>query len=86
MHFATDAVLNEVYDERVRQDEKWGGAEHDNQYAIDAFTRWIADRVVILQVTPDSNRRMFVEIAALAAAAIESIDRRNARAEKQGAE
>jgi hypothetical protein len=74
-------VLNEVAKERIRQDKKWGGPDHDDQHTLadwwmfrkvredDIFSRpWpLEDHAKI--------RKNLIEIAALAVAQIEVLDR-----------
>lgn len=71
----TDQVINEVVAERRRQDEKWGGPEHDDQHLTDDFFSLIDARITYNMKISDS-RKALIEIAALAVAAVESLDRR----------
>ena len=66
-------VIEEVVTERARQDAKWGGPAHDDQHTPAEFAGFIRDR---LGYSP--TRKDFVQIAALAVAAVESMDRRAA--------
>jgi hypothetical protein len=86
------SVLFEVAKERGRQDAKWGGPAHDDSHTTKEFAGFIelrADRIrVFLHVNPEANgntklayrgetpRSLLIEIAALAVAAVESIDRK----------
>lgn len=78
----TAQVINDITLERIKQDEQWGGGNHDdghgphdwcryihkqNQAAYGAFVGIFGDRM--------SWRSRMVKIAALAIAAIESHDR-----------
>ena len=69
-------VLREVADERARQDAKWGGPAHDDQHSVGDFAWFITTRTY----GRSPSRQVFVEVAALAVAAIESLDRRAALA------
>jgi hypothetical protein len=81
-----DDILEEIKNEREHQDQKWGGLEHDDKLGLWDFAIYIITRSN--QINHNSRpgftttnlysvyRRLFVEIAALAVAAIESIDRR----------
>lgn len=76
-------ILTEIQHERIRQDGKWGGAEHDDNHATLDFLGFIVDRVESASVRELTNthnlsydRKELIEIAALAVAAVESIDRK----------
>lgn len=77
-------VFAEIQAERVRQDEQWGGPEHDDTHGPADWCDYIerqlseADGVIGLQ-NPAAWRERMVKIAALAVAAIESHDRVMAR-------
>lgn len=75
-------VLAEVATERVRQDEKWGGYEFDDEHPLDYWGDILGHRagqVAIMHYTTDGDRlearRLLLEIAAIAVAAVETIDR-----------
>lgn len=77
-------ILEEVYQERERQNKKWGGASHDDAHTIQEFVQLIRDyagwaRVMGVMNSPDKARRRLVQVAALAVAAVESIDRRQVK-------
>jgi len=73
-------VFDDVANERERQDEKWGGPKHDDDHSTHDFCRWIknyagwADQMAD-GGSYDKSRRRLIQVAALAVAAIESIDR-----------
>lgn len=74
-------VLLEVQIERLRQDSKWGGPRHDDQLNIADFVQRIEDyagwaRMMAVCGSPDKARRRLIQVAALAVAAAEMIDRR----------
>lgn len=76
-------VLIEVCGERVRQDKKWGGPDHDDNHATLDFLGFIMSRVETASDRELTNnhdklidRKELIEIAALAVAAVESIDRK----------
>lgn len=71
----TNDVLGEVKEERERQDTKWGGPEHDDRHPLSDFADYIAGRVHGIR-GGRNERANLVEIAALAVAAIESMDRK----------
>lgn len=73
-------VLDEVKQERERQDKKWGGKTHDDQHTTSEFVQLIEDyagwaRVMAGMDSSDKSRRRLIQVAALAVAAVESIDR-----------
>lgn len=71
-------ILEEIHAERLHQDQKWGGPEHDDQHNFFQWMLFICNRSCkpIEHHNPESIRRHLVEIAALAVAAIEAFDRR----------
>lgn len=78
------SIYEEVKLERDRQDGKWGGPEHDDQHSTADFCRYIqnytawADQMADMG-SPEKARRRLLQVAALATAAVESIDRKRAR-------
>lgn len=74
-------VLGEVLVERVRQDFKWGGAAHDDHHRLDDWASFLASRAGQISLLPHNDegraeaRRLFIEVAALSIAAVESHDR-----------
>jgi hypothetical protein len=78
-------VLEDILTERIRQDEKWGGIDHDDTHTFHDWSRYIQnqrDKIDDLILyggeykDVPSIRKKFINIAALAVAAVESIDRR----------
>lgn len=81
-------VLDEVADERERQDEQWGGAGHDDGHTLSVWSDLLGERATKIRVEagldkrrsqPPNTRRVRREaviMAALAVALIESLDRR----------
>lgn len=73
-------VLSRVVAERKRQDERWGPA-HDDEHTTADFVRFIEHyaglaRDAEIQADPDEARKRLVQVAALAVAAAESIERK----------
>lgn len=74
-------VTFEVFNERLRQDTKWGGPEHDDEHSTQEFCKWIknytgwADQMADCH-SWDQARDRLIQVAALAVAAVESIDRK----------
>lgn len=84
-HETPAEVYDDVRAERARQDAKWGGSFHDDHHIWPDWTHFIEQRVLEMSraderglLRPEGERQLFVEIAALAVAAIESMDRKAA--------
>lgn len=77
----TEKILGEVLEERERQDRKWGGPNHDDQHDTATFVQLIEDyagwaRVMAGMSSHDKARQRLIQVAALAVAGVEAIDRR----------
>jgi hypothetical protein len=74
------SVLGEVIAERARQDAKWGGPVHDDAQRIPMWCEYVRTHTEEAeyygQFDPRKSRKYLIEVAALAVAAVESIDRR----------
>lgn len=69
-------VYDEIKAERERQDAKWGGPAHDDENSMHDWARFITVRVNRLRTSKWAVRRQaLLEIASLAVAALESLDR-----------
>ncbi len=71
-------ALKSVFKERAKQDKQWGGPSHDDEHDTDDWLTYIEYQIKKLGITsanPKKDRKRFVKIAALAIAAIESMDR-----------
>lgn len=77
------SVYTEIFDERVRQDSKWGGPDHDDQHSVSDFVTFIIQHAK--RAESENSRRQLVRVAALAVAAIESMDRKSLRVDEHGA-
>jgi hypothetical protein len=78
------AALIDVGLERSRQDEKWGGKDHDDKHPVWEFVQLIQDyagwaRVMAGMGSYEKARRRLIQIAALAVSAVESIDRKHTK-------
>ncbi len=78
------ATMMEIARERVRQDNKWGGPEHDDTHHMAKWAEFINQRTLIIAgnsrlfpVGSELYRELLIEIAALAIAALASHDRKN---------
>ena len=74
-----DVIMFEVVSERAAQDAQWGGAHHDDEHTFGDFTTYISKQVNRINEIPTDRRERFIKIAALAVAAVESIDRQRER-------
>lgn len=74
-------VVREVMSERARQDAKWGGTWHDDTHSLLDWWAFIRQRMTGRSYPegPQRERQDLIEIAALAIAAVESMDRKNGR-------
>lgn len=87
---ANQDPLSEVAAERRRQDARWGGAAHDDAQPMEAFVGLVRDyaawtRVVLRASAHGEARERLIQIAAIAVAAVESLDRRHASGTAKGA-
>jgi hypothetical protein len=75
------AVLADVVAERKRQDEQWGGPEHDDSHRPDDWEDFIINQIRRAEKeTSDAGyRRRLVNVVALGFAALGSWDRTHAR-------
>ena len=74
----TERICFEIARERKRQDEKWGGPEHDDAHSDIYWQYYRSNREERIRKNGDKsyrNRDDLIEIAALAIAQIESFDR-----------
>lgn len=76
-------VIRDVLDRRAAQDKQWGGAEHDDEHDILDWLsfigkqgRKIMETYGLQEVHERYARDRFIDIAALAIAAAESLDRK----------
>lgn len=72
-------ILEEVAAERTRQDKRWGGPEHDDALDLYCWENSIQRRLyVAISCDGGDWRREMIKVAALAVAAVESLDRKAA--------
>ncbi len=76
-----EEIIEEVKQERVRQDEKWGGPEHDDAHNSTDWLDMIDEKAIFH--SHRHVRESLIMIAALAIAGIESIDRRNGKGDSK---
>lgn len=77
----TESILNDVANERKRQHDKWDNVYNDDAYGpldwhemISDYNAW-ARRMASMGSTEKARRR-YIQVAALAVAAVESLDRK----------
>lgn len=68
------SAYDDIRAERARQDLQWGGPAHDDGHAVEDWCSYIGRQLYFVEVRPPVRDRL-VKIAALAVAAIESLDR-----------
>ena len=81
-------ILDDILHERTRQDEQWGGSGHDDQHDPRDWLDYMSHQAhqmfdfdgepgnpPLMRPIPDIRER-FIKIAALAVAAVESMDRK----------
>jgi len=74
------SIISDVIDERNRQDKKYGGAPFDDRKSMDDWIRILYSYLYRLDGWICHHgvwRKKLIQIAALAIAAVESIDRRH---------
>jgi hypothetical protein len=77
---ALASALEDVVDERMRQIDKGYDSLHDDTHDLPEYSQMITDRLHHVTFLTQEPRKNLVEIAALATAAIEKLDRAAARA------
>ena len=70
-------ALSNILQERIRQDQQWGGQSHDDTHNMDDWFKYILYQLDRSRYEPDTETKRYrlVKIAALALAAVESTDR-----------
>lgn len=91
-----EQVIEDVKAERERQDERWGGPEHDDRHDVSDWCHFIQRQIMDVQYNDTKAnddetydavvRKNFIKIAALAVAAVESIDRHTGGTARPGGE
>lgn len=70
-------ILENVYDERKRQHEKWGVQDHDEDRWIVILMEEVGEVArAIFEDDPANYREELLQVAAVAVAAIEAFDRK----------
>jgi len=77
----TQDILKEIAEERARQDQIWGGPEHDDEHNVPGWISLIRiymDKAhsALYGAGNKTYRRRMIQVAALVVAAIESLDRK----------
>ena len=71
-----ERILDEIRDERKRQDEQWGGPNHDDKHHPGQWLEYIKKFWDKANNPRDNFRHRMIQVAALAVAAVESHDRK----------
>lgn len=76
------AIFDEINAERVTQDSQWGGPSHDDGHTLNEWIAIIVRHVGLAASDGGDEvakrfRRQMIRVAALAVAAVESLDRKN---------
>lgn len=76
-------IADQIWAERMAQDEQWGGEQHDDEHNMDDWLRFIRyQEAMAVQASIRADQHEFrdrmIKVAALALAALESIDRQAA--------
>lgn len=76
-----DNIFADVAIERLSQDKKWGGPKHDDKHSARDFVMFIQEKSNIAATKAyyadwDDVRKRLIQVAALAVAAVESLDRK----------
>lgn len=71
------SIFSEIAGERIRQDAKYGGPEHDDEHSALEWAEFIGDKLDDISLTSEQAdvRKRLIQIAALAVAAIDACDR-----------
>lgn len=82
-------VYDDVAAERERQDAKWGGPDHDDEHCPSEFVSFIYEKSnhavdAVFDKSPTEVRRRLIQVAALAVAAVESLDRKRPKDSADG--
>ena len=80
-------IYRDVIKERERQDQKWGGAEHDDCHTVADWAQLIQDFAAWARAMGGMDdytqaRERLMQVAALAVAACEALDRKIKDAEQ----
>ncbi len=72
-------TILQILDERLMQDTQWGGPEHDDQHTYFDWRTFIYKQLTNGSMTMNEaeQRRCLIKVAALAVAAVESMDRKS---------
>ena len=70
-------IFAEIVEERHKQDAQWGGPDHDDSHDDVDWIRYIEYQLSSISAYPDPiTRERYLKVAALAVAAISSLDRK----------
>ncbi len=66
-------IFDEIRTERTKQDKKWGGSNHDDTHISEDWCDYIQHQIIKWEEDEQTEREMFLKVAALSVAAIESL-------------
>jgi hypothetical protein len=73
-------IFTKIEQEREKQDLQWGGALHDDEHSLEDWIDFIDAQINRAEECESTNllcaRERLIKVAALAVAAIESLDRK----------
>jgi hypothetical protein len=69
-------VIAQVIQERRMQDRQWGGSHHDDSHDLIDWIQYMGYQATHIKSGDPKYRERLIKIAALAVAAIESLDRK----------
>lgn len=75
----TAEIGTEIAMERVLQNHRWGGPQHDDSHTPANWADYIHHQLSKMFQEEGSERDRFLKVAALAQAAVEAFDRKNAQ-------
>jgi NTP pyrophosphatase (non-canonical NTP hydrolase) len=86
--FETRCVIEEIFDERERQDEKWGEQNHSIMTWLAILSEEVGEAAQAAlhihfpggYLTGDNLRDELIQVAAVACAMVESLDRNRGKA------
>lgn len=82
MNMLLERVIQEIRNERLLQDQKWGGPAFDDTQPVGYFLEYIDKKLCrnaaigLFEENLVEARHRLIQIAALAIAAVETLDRR----------
>jgi alpha-galactosidase len=76
------SILDEIQVERRRQDDRWGGPDHDDAHSVGDWQTYIHEHTVKALLAPPGSleqRQRIIQVAALGFAVSACLDREHVR-------